>query len=608
MSEGIVFAVITISDTCHEDATKDRSGPRLVQLISENFENPRILKEILPDEKELIKQKLLQLSSPEVSTACILTTGGTGFAARDVTPEATKEVLDKECPQLAMAIGMHSLQKTKFAALSRSVCGIAGKTLIINFPGSEKAVVECFDYIKDLLPHALHLINNDLALVRKTHEKLQGSSVAQSPTPHVCPHKTGKGDGVDRNSPYPMLPVNEALNLILQTVKTQETLPNLLKNFKSPVDIPPFRASIKDGYAMKSSGFSGSKKVIGYISAGDSIISDDFEEDECYKINTGAPVPLKADCVVQVEDTKLLKTKKNGQEDLVEILVEPKKDLDIRPLGCDLSKNSPLFPSVDLSPVVVKSLMASVGHAVPLHKPLVAVISTGSELLDPQDYPIEGKIYDSNTTMLRQLLQYFGFECFVTKVLSDDFEEVSETLSSIYDEVDFVICSGGVSMGDKDFIKPVLQKLGFQLLVGRVNMKPGKPMTFAAKGDKYFFGLPGNPVSAFVCFHLFALPAVRWCSGWTQEKCMLPVVQVILENQSVPLDPRPEYMRATITSRNGQLYASITGNQMSSRLQSIVGADVLVHLPARTETKTEAKAGDILPASVLRYDFITKYE
>lgn len=299
-----------------------------MQLISDNFENSRVLKEILPDEKELIKQKLVQLSSPEISVACIMTTGGTGFAPRDVTPEATKEMLDKECPQLAMAIGLHSLQKTKFAALSRSVCGIAGRTLIINFPGSEKAVVECFEYIKDLLPHALSLINNDLALVRKVHDQLQGTTSAF--IPHVCPHKTGKGDGSDRNSPFPMLPVTDVLNLILQTVKPQTTLPNLLENFKSPVDIPPFRASIKDGYAMKSSGFSGSKKVIGYIAAGDAVISEDFQEDECYKINTGAPVPLEADCVVQVEDTKLLKCKKNGLEDLVEILIEPKKDLDVR--------------------------------------------------------------------------------------------------------------------------------------------------------------------------------------------------------------------------------------------------------------------------------------
>lgn len=320
-----------MSDTCHQDPSRDRSGPRLVQLIKEHFEISRIIQEILPDEQDLITKKLQQLCSNQAKVSCIITTGGTGFAPRDVTPEATKAVIAKECPQLSMALALYSLQKTKFAALSRGVCGITGETLILNFPGSEKAVAECFEYVRDLLPHALHLINNELALVKKTHDYIQGHQAGHQPQPqHVCPHKTGKGDDNDRSSPFPMLSVSETINKILATVKPQPLLPQLIKDFKSPVDIPPFRASIKDGYAMKSSGFSGSKKVLGYISAGDFPIETDFQEDECYKINTGAPVPLMADCVIQVEDTKLLKTKKNGLEDLVEILVEPKRDLDIR--------------------------------------------------------------------------------------------------------------------------------------------------------------------------------------------------------------------------------------------------------------------------------------
>lgn len=231
-------------------------------MIAENFENARIIKEILPDEQQLISKKLHQLSNPANGIACIFTTGGTGFAPRDVTPEATKSVIDKDCPQLTMALCLFSLQKTKFAALSRGVCGIKGSTLILNFPGSEKAVVECFDYVKDLLPHALHLLNNDLALVRKTHEAIQSmanssSSNTMPPQRHICPHKTGKADGIDRNSPFQMIPVTDALNLIMTAVRPQNTLSNLLSNFKSPVNIPPFRASIKDGYAMKSSGFSG---------------------------------------------------------------------------------------------------------------------------------------------------------------------------------------------------------------------------------------------------------------------------------------------------------------------------------------------------------------
>ncbi|XP_055842565.1 molybdenum cofactor synthesis protein cinnamon-like [Episyrphus balteatus] len=349
-------------------------------------------------------------------------------------------------------------------------------------------------------------------------------------------------------------------------------------------------------------------------SAGDILrasVSDyELQEDECFKINTGAPIPNHADCVIQIEDTKLLRTTKQGNEDLVEILVEPKANLDIRPIGCDLRKGTQLFPSADHSEVVVKSILASVGKTIQFKKPKIAVISTGSELLAPDDVEVSGKIYDSNTTMLEELLAYFNFDCMMKSVLRDDFESLKAAVEEIYQSVDFIICSGGVSMGDKDYIKPVLEKLGFQINFGRINMKPGKPMTFASNtsNGKYFFGLPGNPVSAFVTFHLFALPVIRWASGWERDKCELATIQVTLQNDNIDLDPRPEYVRASVTSKNGRLYASVNGNQISSRLQSIIGADVLVHLPGKTPEKPVASAGDILRASVLRYDFISKYE
>ncbi|XP_053951907.1 molybdenum cofactor synthesis protein cinnamon [Anastrepha ludens] len=610
MVNDIVFAVLTISDSCSQDPSKDRSGPCLVSLIRNAFQNANILTAIVPDERDQIIAKLRELITQKMpSVSAIITTGGTGFAPRDVTPEATKVLLNKECPQLAQYIAQASLQKTKFAALTRGLCGIAGNTLILNFPGSEKAVTECFEVVCELLPHALHLIGNDLPLVRRVHAELQASGISMASMGHVCPHKTSKGDDSDRNSPFPMIAVVQALEIIFQTVQQQREVAQLLNEFSAPIDIPPFRASIKDGYAMKSTGFSGTKKVLGYISAGDEIIMNDMQEDECYKINTGAPVPHYADCVIQVEDTKLLKKKKNGEEDLVEILVEPKANLDIRQIGSDLRKGSKLFPSADHSAVIIKSILSSVGRKLgAIRKPKIGIISTGSELLAPHQPEVMGKIYDSNTTTLEELLVYFGFECAQTLVLSDDFETVKGKISEQFKNVDFIICSGGVSMGDKDYIKPALQNLGFTINFGRVNMKPGKPMTFASKNEKYFFGLPGNPVSAFVTFHLFVLPAIRWFAGWERDKCELATLPITLQNDSIKLDPRPEYVRASVTSKNGRLYASVNGSQMSSRLQSIVGADVLVHLPGGTESKPNAVAGDVYRASVLRYDFISKYE
>lgn len=270
----------------------------------------------------------------EFSVHLILTTGGTGFSARDVTPEATRKVIQREAPQMSLVMALVSLKKTKFAALSRAVCGIRNKTLICNMPGSPKAVDECFTAIVDILPHAIDLINGHQGNVRKSHEAESHADSQSAPIPstqiaihrHICPHKTGTGAKDDRNSTFPMIAVDDALKTILNSIRRTEFAH---RDFQSPINIPEFRASIKDGYAVKSSGGKGIRKVIGYIGAGDDVIQHDFDSDSCFKINTGAAVPDFADAIVQIEDTKLIKSE-NGVEREVDILIEPTKGLDIR--------------------------------------------------------------------------------------------------------------------------------------------------------------------------------------------------------------------------------------------------------------------------------------
>lgn len=248
-----------------------------MELINETFDNVVVIASVLPDERDLIQRELRKWIDRD-DVRVIITTGGTGFAPRDVTPEATKPLLDKDCPQLTLAIALASLQKTKFAALSRGLCGISGNTLILNFPGSVKAVTECFNVVHGLLPHALHLISDNVPLVTRTHSEMQSDRASPEMPPlvplqrdHVCPHKTGAGDDVDRNSPFPMMPVELALSTILDVVKQNKSIVHMLVNMGSPINIPPFRASIKDGYAMKSTGFSGTKRVIDCIAAGDKV-------------------------------------------------------------------------------------------------------------------------------------------------------------------------------------------------------------------------------------------------------------------------------------------------------------------------------------------------
>lgn len=537
----------------------------------------------------------------------IFTTGGTGFAERDVTPEATRRVITKEAPQLANLMFIESLKKTKFAVLSRAVCGIRKRTLIVNMPGSVKAVRECFEAISSVIPHAVELIRDEKQCVRETHAKVQQQDG------HVCPHKTGLADDPnDRNSTYPMIEVKDALDLIYK-----ESFKSMTgnTNVKSPINIPPFRASIKDGYAVRLGG-AAIKRVIGYINAGDPILSTPFGFDECYKINTGAPVPDQADAIVQVEDTVLVEKDDNGIERTIKITVEPKKaGLDIRAIGSDLRIGETLFDSRVLG-VPEQSLNATVGIAPNENRRkaiTIAIISTGAELTMPGQQPLgPGKIYDSNTTMLSLLLEQFGFDVTIALIADDSYEELLASIESTLKQCHVVICSGGVSMGDKDFVKQVIIDMGFEIRFGRVNMKPGKPMTFGVSTQptgprKFFFGLPGNPVSAFVCFHLFVLACLRWLNGWSFDQAQMSVIKVKLANERLVLDPRPEYARATVVSKAGELWAEVTGDQISSRLKSIVGADVLIHLPQKSKDCSEVIRGAVLDASVLKHNFISKY-
>lgn len=184
--------------------------------------------------------------------------------------------------------------------------------------------------IVDVLPHAVDLINGNQGNVRKSHEaeSQPKSNPARIATQrHVCPHKTGSGAADDRNSTYPMLAVDTALNTIL--VETSG-FKFSHENYRSPINIPEFRASIKDGYAVKADGAcKGIKNVVGFISAGEDIIHRDFNSNECFKINTGAPVPDFATAVIQVEDT-ILKESEKGVEKKVEFLIEATEGLDIR--------------------------------------------------------------------------------------------------------------------------------------------------------------------------------------------------------------------------------------------------------------------------------------
>ena len=308
-------------------------------------------------------------------------------------------------------------------------------------------------------------------------------------------------------------------------------------------------------------------------------------------------VPEGANAVVKIEDTTAVDatTDAQQQEKSVNINVVVPVGSNIRQIGSDIQAGEIILNKGSVIAPAEIGLLATVGvMTVPCYvKPIVGVMSTGSELVHPWEIPTGSQIRDSNrATLLAAFQQDLGSACCVDLgIVGDSAKDLEGALQLAATKCDVVVTSGGVSMGDADLVKPMLEKLGM-VRFGRLNMKPGKPTTFATIKAKHtdgreksvlFFGLPGNPVSCLVTKTLFIDPAVRRLQGMDSIICMHPQLTVQLE-EAIALDPeRPEYHRATLlgsaASSGGIVTARSTGNQRSSRLLSMKSSNALLCLP-----------------------------
>ncbi|XP_010219092.1 PREDICTED: gephyrin isoform X7 [Tinamus guttatus] len=744
----------------------------------------------------------------------ILTTGGTGFAPRDVTPEkfptfplcglqrgATKEVIEREAPGMALAMLMGSLNVTPLGMLSRPVCGIRGKTLIINLPGSKKGSQECFQFILPALPHAIDLLRDAIVKVKEVHDELEdlpSPPPPLSPPPTTSPHKQTEDKGVqceeeeeekkdsgvasteDSSSshitaaaiaakkhpsytssavimakgeqpipglisychhaagsaeePIPDSIISRGVQVLPRDTASLSTTPsespraqatsrlstascptpkqirrpdeskgvasrvgslkvqsrcsskeNILRASHSAVDItkvarrhrmspfpltsmdkafitvlemtpvlgteiinyrdgmgrvlaqdvyakdnlPPFPASVKDGYAVRAADGPGDRFIIGESQAGEQP-TQTVMPGQVMRVTTGAPIPCGADAVVQVEDTELIRESDDGTEELeVRILVQARPGQDIRPIGHDIKRGEcVLAKGTHMGPSEI-GLLATVGVTeVEVNKfPVVAVMSTGNELLNPEDDLLPGKIRDSNRSTLLATIQEHGYPTINLGIVGDkkpdvfkeegtqSFQNTAETglpdcpddllnaLNEGISRADVIITSGGVSMGEKDYLKQVLDiDLHAQIHFGRVFMKPGLPTTFATLDidgvRKIIFALPGNPVSAVVTCNLFVVPALRKMQGILDPR---PTIIKARLSCDVKLDPRPEYHRCILTWHHQEPlpWAQSTGNQMSSRLMSMRSANGLLMLPPKTEQYVELHKGEVVDVMVI---------
>jgi len=644
----ICVGILTVSDSCFFANATDRSGTNLRTLINDRKILPAAsvtANAIVPDDVEEIKEKLVTWSD-EMGLDLILTTGGTGFAPRDVTPEATRAVIDREAIGLTLGMLKGSIELTPMAMLSRPVCGTRGSTLIINLPGSKKGAAECLDFVMMAIPHAVDLLQGNKDSIKSTHERIQAAGVAnglvvadgvrkgkvcgkaKSEAQNVAKRLKSKVDGSKtaerpRHSPYEIVSVEEAVTMVLreaegmqqiEEIEAKSALNRVVASRVTARDaLPPFPASIKDGYAVLASDCPGVLKVLGYSSAGDApsavtVVTSGV----CCRVNTGAPLAAGADAVVQVEDTRLVTADEGAREVEIEVLRPCKVGQDIRKKGSDISDGQVVLEKgVRLGPSEL-GLLATVGVAKvqTFRLPLVGVLSTGNELVEPETEVLpSGAIRDANRTTLLNLLTDSGFPVMDLGVAKDDPDSLYTMLHEATSRCDVIVSTGGVSMGERDFMKEVLKEdMSAYIHFGRVFMKPGKPTTFATalcrngpRQDRktLFFGLPGNPVSAVVTANLYVLPVCRLIAG--RSDVQATIVRAKL-NEDLKLDPRPEYHRCVLKWSPGadMPTATSTGNQISSRLLSMANANGLILLPSADEADAKVKAkGSIVNTMII---------
>ncbi|XP_073783410.1 gephyrin a isoform X14 [Danio rerio] len=791
----IRVGILTVSDSCFRNLAEDRSGINLKDLVHDPSLLGGIISayKIVPDEIDEIKEILVDWCD-EKELNLILTTGGTGFAPRDVTPEATREVIEREAPGMALAMLMGSLNVTPLGMLSRPVCGIRGKTLIINLPGSKKGSQECFQFILPALPHAIDLLRDAIVKVKEVHDALEdlpSPPPPLSPPPTTSPHKQTEDKGVQceeedeekkdsgvastedsgsshitaaaiaakipesiisrgvqvlprdtaslsttpsespcaqqsrlstascptpkarltscsstysvteasrrefrahlddvishksrystldqvqsrcsskenilrashsavditkvarrhRMSPFPLTSMDKAFITVLEMTPVLGTeIINyrdgmgrvLAQDVYAKDNLPPFPASVKDGYAVRAADGPGDRFIIGESQAGEQPTLT-VMPGQVMRVTTGAPIPCGADAVVQVEDTELLRESEDGTEELeVRILVQARPGQDIRPIGHDIKRGEcVLAKGTHMGPSEI-GLLATVGVTeVEVQKfPVVAVMSTGNELLNPEDDLHPGKIRDSNRSTLLATIQEHGYPTINLGIVGDNPDDLLNALNEGISRADVIITSGGVSMGEKDYLKQVLDiDLHAQIHFGRVFMKPGLPTTFATLdidgARKLIFALPGNftyrdtgatlleavplsdteacrmpvpppprgsnPVSAVVTCNLFVIPALRKMQGILDPR---PTIIKARLSCDVKLDPRPEYHRCILTWHHQEPlpWAQSTGNQMSSRLMSMRSANGLLMLPPKTEQYVELHKGEVVDVMVI---------
>jgi molybdopterin molybdotransferase len=350
----------------------------------------------------------------------------------------------------------------------------------------------------------------------------------------------------------------------------------LAETVLAPISLPPFDNSAMDGYAVLADDTRGANadaprvlRVTEAIPAGSSPARP-LQPGWAARIMTGAPLPAGAEAVVKVEDTR-------PEGDAVAVLVEAAPGENVRPAGEDLAAGEVALEAGTVLGPGELGLAAALGltQLSVIRRPRVALLTTGAEVVEPGAALRPGAIYNSHRVALAAALSRAGAEVARVAHVPDDAAAIEQALRESVD-CDLIITTGGVSMGDYDFVKVVLERLG-EVRFWQVRMKPGKPVAFGLALGRPVFALPGNPVSALVTFEVLVRPALRGLAG--QRACFPPTVEATLSRDIAHQPGRREYVQAHTRWTEAGYVVTPSGQRGSAMLRATVGANSLLVIP-----------------------------
>jgi molybdopterin molybdotransferase len=377
-----------------------------------------------------------------------------------------------------------------------------------------------------------------------------------------------------------MITVDQALSIVLdhveplgvETVALEEAYRRILAEaVHADMDLPPFDRARMDGYALRAAdviAVPARLQVIGEIAAG-AKFDKELKAGEAVKIFTGAPVPDGADAVQKVEVTR-------AHGNTVEILESVTTGQFITPHASEIAAGETVAEAGREIGAGEMAALASFGYASVrvARRPRVAVLSTGSELVDVSTKPSAAQIRNSNTYTLAAYAERAGAVVDMLPTVEDTPEATRDALIRAADNRNIVITSGGVSMGDYDLVKAALKEIGAEIYFDKVIIRPGKPIVFARRGETFFFGLPGNPVSTSVTFNVFARPAIRKMQGETSP--LLPTVSAQLSRALKDSSSRRSYLPGRLLVEDGRAMVEPLKWGGSSDLIAFMRANALI--------------------------------